>query len=102
MKNILTLILLGPVEIKWEKGQPPRFRSPTAVALLCYPVAENRPLARTLLTAHFWPDQAEEQARAELRRVLHNLSTPFAKRPCGQEFPTPLTDQHRIPAGPDE
>jgi predicted ATPase/DNA-binding SARP family transcriptional activator len=67
--------LLGSLEIKWGEGKPPRFRSPTAVALLGYLVTEARPISRSALTDFFWPDQIESQARGELRRVLHNLST---------------------------
>lgn len=70
----IALSLLGPVEITWAEGQPPRFRSPTAVALLGYLVAEARPMSRDALTALFWPDQPHSQARGELRRILHNLS----------------------------
>jgi DNA-binding SARP family transcriptional activator len=71
----MNLNLLGPVQVKWEEGQPPRFRSPTATALLCYLAAENRPISRSHLITFFWPDQPETQGRSELRRVLHNLST---------------------------
>ena len=71
----MNLSLLGTTQVKWSEGKPPRFRSRTATALLCYLAAENRPISRSSLITLFWPDQPETQGRSELRRVLHNLST---------------------------
>lgn len=71
----IELRLLGPVQVIWEKGKAPRFRSPKAIALLGYLAAEARPISRDHLIGLFWPDASDDQARSELRRVLHNLST---------------------------
>ena len=58
-----------------ENTKIPRFRSPKAVALLGYLASEARPISRNVLSTLFWPDKPNTQARGELRRVLHNLST---------------------------
>ena len=50
------LKLLGAVQVNWEKGSPPRFRSQRTMALLGYLVAEKRPFTRDHLAALFWPD----------------------------------------------
>ena len=52
----------------------PRFRSRRTVALLGYLAAEQRPVARDLLAALFWPDEAPSKGRANLSRELHNLA----------------------------
>ncbi|MFZ0546242.1 MAG: tetratricopeptide repeat protein, partial [Candidatus Promineifilaceae bacterium] len=74
-KVVVSLKLLGPVQVTWEEAQHPRFRSNKAIALLGYLAAENRLVSRDALTGLFWADEPEQQARGELRRVLHNLST---------------------------
>ncbi|MCA9949923.1 MAG: tetratricopeptide repeat protein [Anaerolineales bacterium] len=68
------LKLLGVVQVSWEKGTPPRFRSQRTVALLGYLVAEQRPLTREFLSALFWPDEDPAKGKANLRRELHNLA----------------------------
>jgi DNA-binding SARP family transcriptional activator len=52
----------------------PRFRSRRTVGLLGYLAAERRPIARDLLAALFWPDEAPSKGRANLSRELHNLT----------------------------
>jgi DNA-binding SARP family transcriptional activator len=42
--------------------------------LLGYLAAERRPVARDLLAALFWPDEAPSKGRANLSRELHNLA----------------------------
>jgi DNA-binding SARP family transcriptional activator/predicted ATPase len=69
-----TLQLLGPIQVTWHQGAPPRFRSPRAQALLAYLVVERRPIARDRLARLFWPDEAPAAGRAALRRELHNLA----------------------------
>ncbi|MCG3210706.1 MAG: hypothetical protein FOGNACKC_04337 [Anaerolineae bacterium] len=50
------------------------FESRKAVALLGYLVVAHRPLPRTHLADLFWPDKSEQKGRANLSRVLNNLS----------------------------
>ncbi len=71
----IELKLLGPVQVVWGEGKAPRFRSPKALALLGYLAAEARPVSRDHLVGLFWADDSDSDARGELRRVLHNLST---------------------------
>ncbi len=66
-----------PLESEAEErsaGDVPRFRSRRTIALLGYLAAEQRPVARELLTALFWPDWTHARGRANLRRDLHNLA----------------------------
>jgi len=69
-----TLQFLGPVQVSWHQGQPPRFRSPRTQALLGYLVVEGRAMARDKLALLFWPDELLVDGRANLRRELHNLA----------------------------
>lgn len=65
--------LLGPVQVAWEAGEPPRFRSQRTMALLGYLAAEGRPVARDALATLMWPDEDLSTGKANLRRELHNL-----------------------------
>lgn len=67
------LQLFGPAQVTADNQTAPRFRSQKTVALLGYLVSQGRPVARERLAALFWPDAPE--AKGELRRALHNLST---------------------------
>ena len=79
------LWLLGPARVELIQrahseaqenvtGAVPRFRSRRTVGLLGYLAAERRPVARDLLAALFWPDEAYAKGRANLSRELHNLA----------------------------
>lgn len=76
------LRLLGPICIEQiqdgaeerSAGQVPRFRSRRTAALLGYLVSHQRPFARDLLAALFWPHWDLSRGRANLRRDLHNLA----------------------------
>ena len=70
----MQLKLLGSVQVIWEDGTPPRFRSQRTAALLGYLVAEKRPFSRDHLAAFFWPDEDPAKGKANLRRELHNLA----------------------------
>ncbi len=69
------LSLLGPVAIERAGAPVQGFESRKAVALLCYLAAEKQPLSRSHLADWFWQDKPEPQGRANLSRVLHNLSS---------------------------
>ena len=79
------LWLLGPARVKQGQvsqneaqenaaGMVPRFRSRRTAGLLGYLAAERRPVARDLLAALFWPDEAPSKGRTNLSRELHNLT----------------------------
>lgn len=68
------LRLLGPVELEQAGAPMPRFESRKAVGLLGYLAVAHKPVARSRLTDLFWPDKTEQQGRANLSRVLNNLS----------------------------
>ena len=70
----MKLTLLGSVQVNWEEGHPPRFRSQRTMALLGYLVAEQRAVSRDSLAALFWPDETQSKGRGSLRRELHNLN----------------------------
>ncbi len=70
----MQLTMLGSVQVHWDEGAPPRFRSQRTVALLGYLVAEQRPISRDHLAALFWPDEEPAKGKANLRRELHNLA----------------------------
>ncbi|UCC89663.1 MAG: AAA family ATPase, partial [Anaerolineales bacterium] len=75
MGDVLRLRLLGPVQVERE-GMPVRgFESRKALALLCYLAMHDQPLTREHLADMFWGDKPEVRGRANLSRVLHNLST---------------------------
>ncbi|MCP4288069.1 MAG: hypothetical protein GY792_27140 [Gammaproteobacteria bacterium] len=71
---MLTLKLLGPIQVEREGTKVHGFRSKKTQALLGYVVAEQRVIARETLAAFFWPDVPPSKGRTEVRRVLHNLS----------------------------
>jgi DNA-binding SARP family transcriptional activator len=56
------------------KYKLPRFRSRRTIGLLGYLATEQRPVARDLLVALFWPDESSSVGRANLSRELHNLA----------------------------
>ncbi|MEZ4728942.1 MAG: BTAD domain-containing putative transcriptional regulator [Caldilineaceae bacterium] len=71
----LDLRLLGPIKIAWNGKPVTGFESRKALALLCYLVEQKRPIARASLAHLFWGDKEEQRGRANLSRVLHNLTT---------------------------
>lgn len=68
------LILLGPLCLERNGESVTGFESRKAVGLLGYLVVTRKPVARTLLADLFWPDKSEQKGRANLSRVLNNLS----------------------------
>ncbi len=72
--TIQKLQLLGAVQVTWQRGEPPRFRSERTKVLLGYLVAERRTFTRDALAGLFWPDEPAATGRANLRRELHNLA----------------------------
>ena len=71
----LQIKLLGSLQVVRDAQPVRRFRSQKTVALLGYLVVEVRPIARETLAGLFWGNESLTQARGELRRSLHNLTT---------------------------
>lgn len=71
----IRLTLLGPVQVERAGAPVHGFESRKALALLCYLAVHNQPLSRSHLADLFWEDKPEAHGRANLSRVLHNLST---------------------------
>ncbi|MCP4995971.1 MAG: hypothetical protein GY934_19660 [Gammaproteobacteria bacterium] len=88
MGRILSLHLLGPVQVEWDDEPARSFESRKALALLCYLAVQDQPISRSHLADVFWGDKPEMRGRANLSRVLTNLSTLVPH--CLQ------TDRHQI------
>lgn len=71
--NRCTVHFLGPLQVAWDEGEPPRFRSQRTMSLLGYLASERRPVSRDALAGLFWPDESPSKGKANLRRELHNL-----------------------------
>ncbi len=70
----ITLRLLGPLQIEHD-GEPIRkIGSQKSLALLGYLVQQGQPISRTTLAGLLWPDQAEAEARRNVRWALNNLT----------------------------
>ncbi|MCB0211875.1 MAG: tetratricopeptide repeat protein [Anaerolineae bacterium] len=72
--TVLTLKLLGPIQVEQEGTRLHGFRSQKTLALLGYLAAEQRPVSRTYLADLLWADMTATKRRDELRRALHNLA----------------------------
>jgi predicted ATPase/DNA-binding SARP family transcriptional activator len=75
MAATFQLRLLGPIQVTREGKAVHGFESRKAIALLGYLAARGQPVSRTQLADLLWSDKTESQGRANLSRVLHNLST---------------------------
>jgi predicted ATPase/DNA-binding SARP family transcriptional activator len=69
----LTLHLLGPPRLEKE-GAPVEFGRRKAMALLAYLAATGRSHSRDSLAALLWPQYSQQEARADLRRMLSVLN----------------------------
>ena len=70
----LSIRLLGRPEILLD-GQPARFPTRKALALLVYLAAADEAQSRETLMALLWPDSATASAQASLRSALNRLRT---------------------------
>lgn len=74
MQTVFCLDLLGVPQITFQ-GQPVRgFYSRKVLALVCYLAVHAQPVSRTHLADLFWGTMPEAQGRANLSRVLNNLT----------------------------
>ncbi|MCI0647257.1 MAG: tetratricopeptide repeat protein [Chloroflexi bacterium] len=71
----IQVMLLGVPQVEWAGQLAPHFRSKKTAALLAYLIVADRPVARDHLAALFWSDSPKAEARAHLRRALHNLTS---------------------------
>jgi DNA-binding SARP family transcriptional activator len=72
--SCLTLSMLGPFQVSYDKQPALRFESCKAQALLAYIVSEGqKPHDRVHLAWLMWPDLKEEAALGNLRHALANL-----------------------------
>lgn len=71
---MLTLRLLGPIQIEAIGAEVINLRSHKALALLGYLAAQPGPTSRAELLALLWPDKGEEEARNNLSWVLSHIN----------------------------
>ncbi len=70
----LTLSFLDTFQVMLERQPITHFRSANNQGLLAYLALHNeKPLAREVLAAVFWPDESEQNARNNLRQSLYQL-----------------------------
>ena len=74
----LSIRLLGVPEVSIE-GQPLRFRTKKALALLCYLAVEGGKHSRRELAELLWPQSDERHARTDLRSALAKLRKSLGK-----------------------
>jgi DNA-binding SARP family transcriptional activator len=66
--------LLGALDLRYGENPLPAFESARAQSLLAYLLLHREaPQPRQHLAFLLWPDSTEQQARTNLRHVLHNL-----------------------------
>ena len=74
------------------------FESRKALALFCYLICEKRPIPRIELADLFWGDKPEKRGRANLSRVLNNISSilPDSLRTTQQDVQFEVAQQFEI------
>jgi DNA-binding SARP family transcriptional activator len=71
---ILSIRLLGALDLRYGEAPLPALESARAESLLAYLLLHREaPQPRQRLAFLLWPDSTEQQARTNLRHVLHNL-----------------------------
>jgi DNA-binding SARP family transcriptional activator/tetratricopeptide (TPR) repeat protein len=80
MSSMLELRLLGPFEARTD-GVPVALPSVRAQSLLaCLALGRGEPQRRERVAYLLWPDSADQQARTNLRHVLHTLRATIGDR----------------------
>ncbi|MCJ7678281.1 MAG: tetratricopeptide repeat protein [Anaerolineales bacterium] len=95
----LRVFLLGPMRAYTEETPlklPPRSKLVSLWGHLL--VHRDRAIPRTLLAYTFWPDEAEQEARLNLRRHLHRLQQVLPTAP--QDRPWILTEGNSLQWNP--
>lgn len=75
MEPTARLLFLGAPRIFYGPNPVQKFESRKALALLGYLAARGDAIPRSQLVALFWPELSDERGRANMRGVLHNLTT---------------------------
>ena len=71
---MLSVLLLGRFNIRFDDTSITDIESPRLQSLLAYLMLNrDSPQSRAHLAFLFWPDTTEDQARANLRNLLHTL-----------------------------
>ena len=76
--SVLNIVLFGPPRVERD-GAPVHFHRGQTLALLAYLAAADRPHGRDVLATMLWPEQAEQQSHAALRRILYDLGRTIGK-----------------------
>ena len=72
--SVLRIRLLGELDLRLDASPLPSLESARAESLLAYLLLRrDEPQPRKRLAFLLWPDSTEQQARTNLRHVLHNL-----------------------------
>jgi DNA-binding SARP family transcriptional activator len=69
----LFIWLLGALDLRYGETPLPALESVRAESLLAYLLHHETPQPRQRLAFRLWPDSTEQQARTNLRHVLHHL-----------------------------
>ncbi len=95
---MLTVRLLGEVDLRLGRERVPGLDSPRLKSLLAYLLLHRHaPQARSRLAFLHWPDSTEAQARTNLRQLLHHLRRALPDADRLLEI-TPGTVQWRLQA----
>lgn|SRR5215210_3788698 len=81
--STLRIRLLGELDLRQDGTPLPPLESARAASLLAYLLLHREaPQPRQCLAFLLWPDSTEQQARTNLRHVLHNLrhALPYPER----------------------
>jgi predicted ATPase/DNA-binding SARP family transcriptional activator len=81
----LTIRLFGTPSFAFD-GVSWHFGSPRCLPLLTYLVLRREPVPRAAAAAALWPDELDEDARANLRRHLHHLRRALPPSDAGGWF----------------
>ncbi|MFO7633386.1 MAG: BTAD domain-containing putative transcriptional regulator, partial [Caldilinea sp.] len=93
--NCIAITILGAPTVH-RNGCSVYIRRRKALALLVYLAASQRAHGRDELAGLFWPEQPQQAARNNLRRVLFSLH-----RLLGSDTPQVKGDMVSLPVGPD-
>ena len=104
---MLSLAMLGPVQIHIDPHLAIKFRSSNAQALLCYLAVEHAlgsaSCRRQILMEFFWPGSLPQSAQANLRQALYQLrqALPAVTGLNGEPVPLMLSDRQTMELNPE-
>jgi DNA-binding SARP family transcriptional activator len=95
--SALEVRILGDPHVSYD-GRTVRFSAARTLPLFVYLMLHReRPVARDLLAYTFWPDESENDARANLRRHLHRLNQAL---PAVADFAWLVVDKKSVAVNP--